>query len=157
MGTAQAQGVVEHVSPLPFAETVERLICAIADAGLILFSWIDHAAGAREAGLEMPPTVVLIYGHPKGSTPIMLAAPTAALDLPLRVLIRQRDDGGVAVAFHPVAPMLSRAGVPGDLASRLEQAQRMLMAAVTPDALVVERRASDAEGPRRRCERHPRR
>jgi uncharacterized protein (DUF302 family) len=75
---------IEHVSALAFEATVERLVKAIEDAGLILFSRIDHQAGARQAGLEMPPTTVLIYGHPKGGTPIMLAAPLVALDLPLR-------------------------------------------------------------------------
>ena len=75
-------------------------------------------------------TTVLIYGHAKGGTPIMLAAPLAALDLPLRVLVRQREDGQTAIAFHPVAAMLRRAGVPGDMAARLEPAQHLLMQAI---------------------------
>lgn len=120
----------EHVSPLAFEATLERLEGAIAAAGLTLFARIDHAGGAREAGMQMPPSTVLIYGHPSRGTPIMLAAPEAALDLPLRVLVRERENGDVVVVFHPVVAMLRRAGVPAEVASRLEPAQRMLVAAL---------------------------
>ena len=78
----------------------------------------------------MPPSVVLIYGHPKGGTPLMLAAPLAALDLPLRVLVREDADGRALVSFHPAAPMLRRAGVPEALATRLDPAQRLLVEAI---------------------------
>jgi len=121
---------VELVSALSFSSTLERLADAIEKAGMILFSTIDHAAGARDIGMAMPPTVVLFYGHPKGGTPIMLAAPRAALDLPLRVLVREETGGRVLVAFHPAAAMLRRAGVPETLATRLDPAQRLLAEAV---------------------------
>ena len=91
---------------------------------------IDHAAGAQEAGMVMPPTVVLVYGNPKGGTPIMLAEPRSALDLPLRVLVREDADGHVLVSFHRVVPLLRRAGVPEALAARLEPAQQVLLTAV---------------------------
>ncbi|MBV8525411.1 MAG: DUF302 domain-containing protein [Acetobacteraceae bacterium] len=78
----------------------------------------------------MPPATVLIYGHAKGGTPIMLAAPQAALDLPLRVLVRQRQDGQTTIAYHPVVPLLCRAGVAPELAARLEPAQRLLIEAI---------------------------
>ena len=65
---------VEHVSSLAFAPTLERLVRAIETAGMTVFARIDHASGAREVGMEMPPTVVLLYGHPRGGTPIILAA-----------------------------------------------------------------------------------
>ena len=99
---------------------------------MTLFARIDHAAGARDAGLEMPPTVVLIYGNAKGGTPIMLAAPDVALDLPLRVLVREDSAGHAMVSFHPIAPMLQRAGVPDALSTRLEPAQRLLVEAIQP-------------------------
>jgi uncharacterized protein (DUF302 family) len=84
--------IIEHVSALPFEATLERLVEAIGQAGPILFSLIDHQAGALLAGLKMPAMTVPTYRHPKGGTPIMLGAPLAALDLPLRVLVRVRDD-----------------------------------------------------------------
>jgi len=97
---------------------------------MTIFSRIDHAAGARAAGLAMPPATVLIYGHAKGGTPIMLAAPLAALDLPLRVLIREDEQGRTQLAFHPVADMLLQAGVPDTLATRLAPAQQLLVRAI---------------------------
>ena len=84
-----SNGIAEHVSSFAFAPTVHRLKDAIAKAGMTVFASIDHAAGAREVGMEMPPTIVLLYGNARGGTPIMLATPQAALDLPLRVLVRE--------------------------------------------------------------------
>lgn len=131
MNDSQAPDIVEHASPWSFEHTLERLIDAIAKSGMTLFASIDHAAGARTVGATMPATTVLIYGNPRGGTPLMLAAPRAALDLPLRVLIREDADGKAVIAFHPVAAMLRRAGVPEDAAARLEPAQRMLVSAVS--------------------------
>jgi uncharacterized protein (DUF302 family) len=128
---ANTPDTVEHISPLGFAETVDRLIDAVTRAGMALFARIDHAAGARAAGLVMPPTEVLIYGSPKGGTPVMLAAPLAALDLPLRVLVREDESGRTLIAFHPVARMLHAAGVRDDLAARLDPAQQVLVDAIT--------------------------
>jgi uncharacterized protein (DUF302 family) len=122
--------IVEHVSAFAFGPTLERLTQAIEAAGLIVFARIDHAEGARSVGLTMPATVVLIYGHPKGGAPIMLAAPQTALDLPLRVLTREAEDGRTLVSFHPAAPMLIRAGAPEALASRLGPAQDLLLKAI---------------------------
>ena len=124
--------LVEQPSAWPFASTLDRLTTAIEGAGLKVFGRIDHAAGAKEAGLTMPPTVVLLYGSPKGGTPIMLVAPAAALDLPLRVLVREDADGRTQISFHSVVPMLLAAGVPEALATRLEPAQALLLRAIQP-------------------------
>ncbi len=131
MSAGEIPDIVEHVSAVPFDVTLERLTAAIARAGLTLFNRIDHQAGARDAGLEMPPAMVLTYGHAKGGTPVMVAAPLAALDLPLRVLVRVREDGRTAIAFHAIGAVLRHAGVPDPLATRLEPAQRLLVDAVT--------------------------
>jgi uncharacterized protein (DUF302 family) len=132
MDEPETSDIVEYVVSGEFAPTVERIAAAITGAGMMVFARIDHAAGARDTGMTMPPATVLIYGHAKGGTPIMLAAPLAALDLPLRVLVRQREDGQTVIAYHPVAAMLRRAGVPKELAARLEPAQRLLVEAVAP-------------------------
>lgn len=97
---------------------------------MTVFARIDHAANARDIGMTMPPATVLIYGNGKGGTPIMLAAPRAARDFPLRVLVRERADGKVAIAFDPIAATLRAAGVPEEFVGRLEPAQRILLAAV---------------------------
>jgi uncharacterized protein (DUF302 family) len=123
---------VEQASPWVFDLTLERLERAIANAGMTVFAKIDHAANARSIGMAMPAATVLVYGAAKGGTPVMLATPLAALDLPLRVLVREGADGKVSIAFHPVVAMLGRVGVAEDTAARLAPAQRVLLSAVTP-------------------------
>ena len=121
-----------YPSPHPFQQTLDRLERALEVAGLTIFARIDHAAAAREIGMTMRPAVVLIYGNPRGGTPVMIAAPDAALDLPLHVLVREDEDGRVIIAFHPIARLLRDAGAPDALASRLQPAQALLINAVQP-------------------------
>lgn len=128
----ERRDLIEQPSAYDFDTTLDRLTTAIERAGLTIFALIDHAAGAGEAGLAMPATVVLIYGHAKGGTPVMLASPRAALDLPLRVLVRDDGDRRILVAFHPIAPMMRAAGVPEALADRLETAQSLLTKEIQP-------------------------
>jgi uncharacterized protein (DUF302 family) len=122
---------VEYPSALTFTETVDRLRNTITLAGMKIFAEIDHASGAAEAGFQMPPTIVLICGSPAGGTPAMLAAPEAALDLPLRVLVRERNDGATVIAFHPAQAMLRDDGVPDEIAARLTHAQDLLIGAIS--------------------------
>ena len=129
MNDTPVADLVELASNTGFEATLRQVREAIEAAGLMVFAQIDHSDGARRAGLMMPPTTVLLYGHAKGGTPIMLAAPGAALDLPLRVLVREAGAGAV-VSFRPIAPVLLQAGVPEDLAHRLDPAQRLLMRAI---------------------------
>jgi len=122
--------IVEHGTTLGFSETVERLTRAIEAAGMAVFARVDHAAAAAAVGLALPPTLVLIYGNARGGTPIMRDHPRAALDLPLRVLVREGDDGSVRVSFHPIVPVLVRDGVAPAAAHRLEPGQELLLAAI---------------------------
>jgi uncharacterized protein (DUF302 family) len=121
---------VEYPSSMDFEATIERLVTTIQTAGMTVFARIDHAAGARDVGMAMPPALVLIYGHAKGGTPMMLAAPLAALDLPLRVLVHEDASGQVRIALHPIVAVLQGAGVPEALAQRLAPAQRLLVDAI---------------------------
>ncbi len=126
--------LIEISSPLAFAQTLDRITQAIAATGMLIFARLDHAAGAKAVGIAMPPTVVLVYGHPKGGAPIMLAKPEAALDLPLplRVLVREDAEGRTWVVYRPVVPMLVGSGVPEAMARRLEPAQAILVQATRP-------------------------
>lgn len=124
--------VVDYVTGEAFEDTLGKVIGLIEGAGMTLFARIDHAAGARAVGLDMPPTVLLLYGHPKGGTPVMLDSPLAALELPLRVLVRQDPEGRTRMSFHPIVPWLEAVGVPAESASRLEPAQRLLLRAIRP-------------------------
>jgi uncharacterized protein (DUF302 family) len=95
-----------------------------------VFASIDHAAAARGVGLALPPTVVLFYGNPEGGTPVMLVAPRAALDLPLRVLLREGSDQRAVLSFHPIGDTLREAGVTEDMAMRLQQSQTVVLKAL---------------------------
>jgi uncharacterized protein (DUF302 family) len=121
---------VEHKSSLAFSETVAQLVQTIERVGMIIFAKIDHAAGAREVGMHLPPSVVLIYGHGRGGTPIIQAAPAAALDLPLRVLVRETGSGQTVIAFHPARQMLAEHPVSKELLDRLAKSQRLLVTAI---------------------------
>jgi uncharacterized protein (DUF302 family) len=91
---------------------------------------IDHCAAAGAVGLEMPPTIVLIYGNPKGGTPLMLAAPDFALELPLRVLVRQGEDGKTYVVFNPAESLEQKHGLPAGMATRLAPGENVIRAAI---------------------------
>ena len=117
---------VEHKSGLKFAETVAMLVDTIEKVGMNVVAKIDHGANAQDVGMHLPPSVVLLYGHARGGTPVMQAAPRAALDLPLRVLVRE-SEGKALVAYHPAAEMLKGAGVPEGLVTRLDGAQRIIV------------------------------
>ena len=123
---------IELPSPYTFASTLTRLADALEGAGLTIFARIDHQAAARNVGLDMPPTTVLIYGNPKGGTPLMLAAPSLALDLPMRVLVREDGGGHTLVSFHPARTLTRAAGLPDDKAAGLEKAAALISAALQP-------------------------
>ena len=123
-------GVADYLTGEAFEETLDKVVALIEGAGMTLFARIDHMAGARAVGLDMPPTVLLLYGHPRGGTPIMLATPLAGLELPLRVLVRQDAEGRTRMSFHPIVPWLEAVGVPAGSASRLEPAQQILLRAI---------------------------
>ena len=95
----------------PFAAVIERLHRAIGARGLTLFAEIDHAQNAREAGLQMPETRVLIFGSGRAGTPIMLAAPDMALELPLRLLVREEPNGDTALVYLDPVSLAAAFGV----------------------------------------------
>ena len=92
-------------------QVAERMRALIAERGLTLFAEVDHAANAREAGLEMPPSRVLIFGSARAGTPLMLAAPDIALEFPLRVLVRADAEGGAALVYLDPARLAAAFGV----------------------------------------------
>ncbi len=90
-------------SPHDVSTTADRLVAVIKKAGATVFARIDHQAGAKKAGLEMQPATVVLFGNPKIGTPIMLANPRAAIDLPIRVLIWSKDGKTQIGALSPAA------------------------------------------------------
>src|ERR1700734_1383237 len=97
---AQGIGLVEIASRYSFDETVERLQAAFKEKGMQVFAVIDHSGEAEKVGLKMRPTKVVIFGSPKGGTPLMGAAPSLAIDLPLKALVAEDESGRVWVSYN---------------------------------------------------------
>lgn len=123
---------VELSSPYPFASTLTRVAAALEGAGLTIFARVDHQAAAQAVGLAMPPTTVLIFGNPKGGTPLMVATPAIALDLPLRVLVREDAAGHTLVSYHPALTLTRAAGIPDAAAAGLSKSADIIAAAIQP-------------------------
>ena len=112
------EGIVRRESPYGFAETLDRLERALQRRQLEIFARFDHSGAARRVGLTMPDTQVVVFGNAKAGTPLMLAAPAVALDLPLRVLVA--DDGGHAVvSYISPAYLAQRYGIPPGLVKNI--------------------------------------
>lgn len=111
-------------------ETIERVEKAVTAKGMRSFARIDHGGEAKKAGLEMKAAVLLIFGNPKGGTPLMVARPTAAIDLPLKALAWEDADGKVWLTFNSVDLFHERHGVPKDLAATLDPVRKILEQAV---------------------------
>lgn len=128
--SAQDAGLVHRDSRYPVAETVERIEATARARGLTIFARIDHSGEARRAGLQMPPTQVIVLGNPKGGTPVMLAAPTSAIDLPLKVLVRQGADGKTVVSINDHRWLQARHAIADDLVRPLAGLPALLAAAL---------------------------
>jgi uncharacterized protein (DUF302 family) len=110
-----APGTISVRSPFPVTETVERLGGVIKARGIELFLVLDQRAAAQRAGLEMNETVLLLFGSPRGGTPVMRARPLIALELPLRAVVWADDEGSVWVSYLDMAEAGRRYEVPEDL------------------------------------------
>jgi uncharacterized protein (DUF302 family) len=110
-----AKGLVDKASNHSVDETVERLKNILQEKGLTLFALVDHSGEAAKVGLKMPPTKLLIFGSPKAGTPLMLAAPSTAIDLPLKILVWEDAGGKVLVTYNSLEFLRERHGIPQDL------------------------------------------
>ncbi len=119
-------GIVEKLSRYSVDETVERIKTILASKGVTLFAVVDHSGEAEKAGMTMLPTTVLIFGSPKAGTPIMLAAPTVALDLPLKVLISEDSSGDVWASYNSAEYLRERHGVPEEFVKDLAAVERLV-------------------------------
>jgi uncharacterized protein (DUF302 family) len=108
-------GIVNRPSNHSVDETVERLKNILQAKGVTLFAIIDHSGEAEKAGMTMPPTKLLIFGNPKSGTPLMLAAPTSAIDLPLKILVWKDADENVWISYNSPTYLAKRHGLPPEL------------------------------------------
>ena len=113
------QGVVSKASSYSVDETLTRLEEGIRAKGLKVFAHIDHSGEAEQAGLKMQPAHVLIFGSPKAGTPLMIASPLLALDLPLKALVWQDEAGKVWVSYTSPDVLASRYAIPDELVKNI--------------------------------------
>ena len=116
--THDEAGIVTKLSLLPVAGTVAKLTGMISAKGIKLFAVIDQSAEARQAGLSLRETTLVIFGSPAAGTPVMAASPLAALDLPLKVLVWD-DDGQTKVSYYAPDALAARYHLGADLAGNL--------------------------------------
>jgi|SRR5580693_1500018 uncharacterized protein (DUF302 family) len=129
-GMAQQNGLVQVASRYSVGETVRRLEAAFVEKGMQVFAVIDHSGEAEKVGLKMRPTKVVIFGSPKGGTPLMVAAPSLAIDLPLKALVAEDAEGKVSVTYNSPEYLKERHGVPEELIKNLAGAGLVIGKAV---------------------------
>jgi uncharacterized protein (DUF302 family) len=115
MTISKDEGIVTRLSHHSVDETVDRFKKLLEAKGVTLFALVDHSGEAEKAGMQMPATKLLIFGSPKAGTPVMLAAPGIALDLPLKVLVWESSEGKVWASYNSPAYLQQRYGVPQEL------------------------------------------
>ena len=108
------EGIISKPSKSSVPETLDRLEAILRTNGVTIFARIDHSGEAEKVGMKMPPTQLLIFGNPKGGTPVMLAEPLSAIDLPLKALAWQNGDGSVWLSYNDPQYIKRRFGLSDD-------------------------------------------
>jgi uncharacterized protein (DUF302 family) len=108
-------GIIDIASNHSVDETVEKLKGILQAKGITLFALVDHSGEAAKVGMKMRPTKLFIFGNPKGGTPVMLAAPSSAIDLPLKILVWEDDHGKVWITYNSPSDLQERHNIPSDL------------------------------------------
>lgn len=121
-------GLIRHASRTGFSETLALLVEAIEARGLTVFARIDHGEAARKAGLELRDTTLLVFGNPRGGTPLMAANQEAGIDLPLHLLVWTDADGRTWVTYTAPAWIARRHGLGEDVAPALSALSAALAA-----------------------------
>jgi uncharacterized protein (DUF302 family) len=113
------EGIVKIPSAHSVDETVDKFPAILKSKGVTLFALIDHSGEAEMVGMKMPPTKLLIFGNPKGGTPLMLASPSVAIDLPLKILVAEDSQGKVWISYNSSEYLKERHGLPQNLLSNV--------------------------------------
>jgi uncharacterized protein (DUF302 family) len=115
MNKAMNNGIVDKPANHSVDETVEKLKGILQSKGVALFAVVDHSGEATKVGMKMPPTKLLIFGSPKAGTPLMLASPSVAIDLPLKILIWEDAQGKAWLSYNSPAYLQERHSIPAEL------------------------------------------
>jgi uncharacterized protein (DUF302 family) len=119
MAQSRGNGIIHTPSNHSVDRTVDKLKGMLEAKGVTLFAVVDHSGEAAKAGMSMRPTKLLIFGNPKAGTPVMLAAPSIAIDLPLKILVWEDSQGKVWASYNSPAYLQERHGVPQELMQNL--------------------------------------
>ena len=111
----QADGIISRPSKFSVAETLHRLETILTAKGIKIFALVDHSGEAEKVGLKMPPTQLLIFGSPKAGTPLMIASPSLAIDLPLKALLWEDAGGKVWVSYNSPEYLRTRHNIAKEL------------------------------------------
>ena len=115
MTQSKDKGIIDTPSHHSVDQTVETLKGILAAKGVTLFAVVDHSGEAKKVGMKVPPTKLLIFGSPKAGSPLMLAAPSIAIDLPLKILVWEDSQGKVWISYNSPAYLQQRHSLPPDL------------------------------------------
>ena len=115
MDRTKSNGIVNELSNHSIDDTVERLKAMLQASGAVPFGLVDHSGEAEKVGLEMKPTKLLIFGNPKAGTPLMVASPSTAIDLPLKMLVWEDAASQVWISYNSPEYLQKRHGFPEDL------------------------------------------
>ena len=127
-----ANGIVEIPARHSVEKTVEKLKAIFEVKGVMLFALVDHSGEAEKVGMKMPPTKLLIFGNPKAGTPLMLASPSIAIDLPLKMLVREDEAGQVWISYNDPRYLGERHHLPDRLLENIAVIEAMAIAAGAP-------------------------
>jgi uncharacterized protein (DUF302 family) len=131
MASTSESGIVRIPSKYSVDEIVEKLRGILQAKGVTLFALIDHSGEAAKVGLTMPPTKLLIFGNPKGGTPLMLAAPSIAIDLPLKILVAEDAGGATYLSYNSPAYLRDRHHLPQELLANIAVVEALANAAAS--------------------------
>ncbi len=129
MTSSNDRGLIDIPSKHSVDETVAKLQGILQAKGVTLFALVDHSGEAAKAGLKMRPSKLLIFGNPKAGTPLMLAAPRIAIDLPLKILIWEDAQGKVWVTYNSPVYLQERHGLPAELLPNISVIEALAKAA----------------------------
>jgi uncharacterized protein (DUF302 family) len=125
-----ASGMVDIPSRYSVPESLVRLEAILKEKGLTIFARVDHSGEAAKVGMEMRPTQLVIFGSPKGGTPLMVAAPSLAIDLPLKALAWQDEGGKVWLSYNSPEYLQQRHNIPADLLKNIAGVGALIQKAV---------------------------
>jgi uncharacterized protein (DUF302 family) len=129
LAVQKEEGIVKIPSHHSVDQTVGKLKTILQAKGVMLFALVDHSGEAEKVGLKMPPTKLLIFGNPKGGTPLMLASPSVAIDLPIKILIAEDSQGRVWISYNSPEYLKERHDLPQNLLPNIDVVKTLAAAA----------------------------